>query len=161
MRTATTATATRARGAQAYWRMSPGDQCTNYAAFVESTVYHVAAPSYLLGNGGQWAYLAAAHGVLVNHTPSVGAVAEWDGGTFGMGSLGHVGVVEAVGPQDSYIVISQQHMGGLNGYNWTLIKAHQASQRMAGMAEPLHPFPDPAPGRGRLLQPAHRDLRLA
>jgi surface antigen len=114
-----------ARGAVAYWRMSPGDQCTNYAAFVESTVYHVRTPSFLLGNGGQWAYTAAAHGVLVNHTPAVGAVAEWDGGTFGIGSMGHVGVVEAVGPGDSYIVISQQHMGGLDGYNWTLIKAHQ------------------------------------
>jgi surface antigen len=115
------------RGWRAYWRMSPGDECTNYAAYVESTVYHVATPSYLLGNGGQWAYTAAAHGVLVNHTPAVGAVAEWDGGTFGIGPMGHVGVVEAVGPHDKYIVISQQHMGGLDGYNWTLIKAHQSA----------------------------------
>ena len=39
------------RGFRSYWRMSAGDQCTNYAAFVESTVYHVPEPSYLLGNG--------------------------------------------------------------------------------------------------------------
>lgn len=115
-----------ARGWRAYWRMSPGDQCTNYAAYVESVVYHVRTPGFLLGNGGQWAYTAAAHGVLVNHRPSVGAVAEWDGGTFGIGPAGHVGVVEAVGPHDRYIVISQQHMGGRQDYNWTLIKAHRS-----------------------------------
>jgi len=112
-----------ARGGRAYWRISPGDQCTNYAAYVESVIYHVRTPGFLLGNGGQWAYTAAAHGVRVNHTPSVGAVAEWDGGTLGIGPIGHVGVVEAVGPHRSYVVISQQHMDGRDGYNWTLIKA--------------------------------------
>ena len=114
------------RGWRSYWRMSPGDQCTNYAAYVESVVYHVREPRFLLGNGGQWAATAAAHGVLVNHTPSVGAVAEWNGGTFGIGPVGHVGVVEAVGPHNSYIIVSQQHMGGMrNDYEWTLIKAHR------------------------------------
>lgn len=114
-----------ARGWQSYWRMSPGDQCTNYAAFVESTVYHVKEPGYLLGNGGQWAATAAAHGVLVNHTPSVGAVAEWNSGSFGIGGFGHVAVVEAVGPHDSYILISQQHISAeRNDYDWTKIKAH-------------------------------------
>jgi hypothetical protein len=115
------------RGYDSYGYSAHGDECTNYAAYVESTVYHVATPSYLLGNGGQWAYTAAAHGVKVNHTPTVGAVAEWDGGTFGIGPMGHVGVVEAVGPHDKYIVISQQHMGGADGYNWTLIKAHRSA----------------------------------
>jgi len=113
-----------ANASRAYWRMSPGDECTNYAAYVESTVYHVPAPSYLLGNASQWPGEAAAHGVPVNHTPSVGAVAVWDAGTFGIGAFGHVGVVEQVGPGDSYIVISQQHMGSPYDYNWTLIKAH-------------------------------------
>jgi surface antigen len=108
---------------RAYWRMTPGDECTNYAAFVESTVYHVATPSYLLGDGGNWAYAARAHGVVVNHTPSVGAVAAWDGGMFGIGAQGHVAVVEQVGPDARYIVVSQQHMGGLDDYNWTRIKA--------------------------------------
>jgi len=107
-----------------YWRMFPGDNCTNYVAYVESHVYHVATPRYLLGNGGQWAYTARAHGVLVNHTPSVGAVAEWDDGTFGMGGEGHVAVVEEVGPRDRYIVISQQHIStDRDGYDWTLIRA--------------------------------------
>lgn len=114
----------RSHESRAYWRMTPYDQCTNYAAFVEATVFHAPTPSYLLGNGGQWAASAASHGVVVNHTPSVGAVAQWDGGTLGIGPIGHVAVVEQVGPQDKYIVISQQHMGGVAGYNWTLIKAH-------------------------------------
>lgn len=107
---------------RAYWRMSAGDQCTNYAAYVEATVYHAATPAFLLGNGGQWGYTAAAHGVTVNHVPSVGAVAVWTAGAPGMGSIGHVGVVEQVGPHGKYIVISQQHMGGVADYNWTKIK---------------------------------------
>lgn len=114
-----------ARGWRSYWRMSAGDQCTNYVAFVESTVYHVKEPGYLLGNGGQWAATAAAHGVLVNHTPSVGAVAEWNSGSYGIGGFGHVAVVEAVGPHDSYILISQQHISAeRNDYDWTRIKVH-------------------------------------
>jgi surface antigen len=113
------------RGWRSYWRMTGGDECTNYVAYVEATVYHVREPRYLLGNGGQWAAVAAAHGVLVNHTPSVGAVAEWDGGAFGIGAMGHVAVVEAVGPHDRYILISQQHISAeRNDYDWTKIKAH-------------------------------------
>src|SRR5262249_2866290 len=72
------------RGYRSYWRMSAGNQCTNYVAYVESTVYHVKAPHFLLGNGGEWAAAAAGHGVRVNHIPSVGAVAQWNGGTFGI-----------------------------------------------------------------------------
>jgi surface antigen len=76
-----------ARGWRSYWRMSAGNQCTNYAAFVESTVFHASTPGYLLGNGGQWASTARAHGVTVNRIPAVGAVAEWDGGAPGIGPM--------------------------------------------------------------------------
>jgi surface antigen len=108
----------------AYWRMSPGNECTNYAAFVEATVYHAKQPSFLLGNGGQWAATAAAHGIPVNGRPAVGAVAEWDAGAPGIGGFGHVAVVEEVGPHDSYIVVSQQDMAGaLDDYNWIKISA--------------------------------------
>jgi surface antigen len=110
--------------ATSYWRMTPGNECTNYVAYVESTVYGARTPRYLLGNGGQWAAAARAHGVRVNHTPAVGAVAEWNGGAFGMGGLGHVAVVEQVGPRDRHIVISQQHMSSdTNDYDWTRINA--------------------------------------
>jgi surface antigen len=111
-----------------FWTMYPGDNCTNYVAFVESTFYQVPTPTYNLGDGGLWAAAAAQHGVLVNNTPAVGSVAVWSGGSSGMGNEGHVAVVEAVGPNDSYIVISQQHMlDDVNGYDWTVINT-DASQ---------------------------------
>jgi surface antigen len=101
--------------------MYAGNNCTNYVAYVESTVFGVRTPSYLLGNAGQWAATAAAHGVPVDQTPAVGAVAVWYGGTASMGSSGHVAIVEAVGPNNSYIIISQQHMIGADGYDWVRI----------------------------------------
>jgi surface antigen len=105
-----------------YWTMYPGDNCTNYVAFVESTVYGVATPTFDLGDGGLWAGVAAQNGVLVNHTPTVGSVAVWTGASSGIPAEGHVAVVEAVGPLNSYIVISQQHMlDEANGYDWTVI----------------------------------------
>jgi len=55
--------------------MYPGDNCTNYAAYVESEVYGVSTPDYLLGDGGQWGERAALEGVPVDGTPSAGAVA--------------------------------------------------------------------------------------
>ncbi len=123
------------------WRMFPGNNCTNYAAYVESTVFGAPAPSYLLGNAGQWAAAAAAHGVTVNGVPSVGAVAEWDGGAPGMGAAGHVAVVEQVGGDGRYIVISQQAIGSdPDGYDWTRIKLGLRGQPMAGVAGPLHPL---------------------
>ena len=117
----------RPRRGASYWRMSPGDQCTNYAAYVESTVYHVRQPSVPARQRRPvGCHRRRARRAWSTTRPSVGAVAEWNGGTFGIGPVGHVGVVEAVGPHDSYIVISQQHMGGVrNDYDWTLIKAHR------------------------------------
>jgi surface antigen len=107
-----------------YWTMDPGDNCTNYVAYVESTVYGVATPAYNLGDGYLWASAAARNGVLVNHTPTVGSVAFWSGGSSGIPDGGHVAVVEAVGPNDSYVIISQQHMlDAADGYDWTTIYA--------------------------------------
>jgi len=103
-----------------YWGMEAGDECTNYAAFVESTVYGVATPGYRLGNGGEWATSAAAHGVEVNGTPTVGSVAEWNAGDYGMGEFGHVAIVEAV--DSGYIEVSQQNIvTDTNGYDWERI----------------------------------------
>lgn len=111
--------------ASSYWLMSAGDECTNYTAFVEQTVYGVKPPGYILGDGGEWATTAAGHGVTVDHTPTVGAVAEWDDGTAGIGGPGHVAVVEAVGRQGDqvrWIDISQQHIDSdADGYDWERI----------------------------------------
>src|SRR6202042_2606906 len=107
-----------------FWRMYAGSNCTNYAAYAESTAFGVAEPSYLLGNAGQWAASAAAHGVPVNDVPSAGAVAEWDGGAPGMGAAGHVAVVEQVGPGASWYDISHQDIGSdRDCYDWTRIDA--------------------------------------
>ncbi len=105
-----------------WWRMYAGDNCTNYAAYVESQVFGVSDPGYLLGNAYQWAGNAAAHGVPVDSTPSVGAVAVWGPGSTGMTGYGHVAIVEAVGPDNSYIDVSQSGMGDTaDGYNWERI----------------------------------------
>ena len=113
-----------------YWLMSAGDECTNYAAYVEQTVYGVAAPGYILGDGGSWAMTAAAHGVAVDHIPTIGAVAEWDDGTDGIGGPGHVGVVEAVGRignRITWIDVSQQHIDSdADGYDWERIYAQSS-----------------------------------
>lgn len=113
-----------AHAGASYWRMTAGNECTNYVAYVEGRIFRARRPRYLLGDAGQWAATARAHGAAVNHVPSVGAVAEWDGGAPGMGPVGHVAVVEKVGPRDRYIVISQQHIGSdPDGYDWTRINA--------------------------------------
>ncbi|SRR5579875_639793 len=109
-----------------YWRMYPGNNCTNYVAYVESTVYHVRRPRFLLGDGGSWAATASAHGVPVNHRPSVGAVAQWGYGVVGSG---HVAVVEKVGPRGSYILVSQDGMStASDGYDWVKIVRGRAGQ---------------------------------
>jgi surface antigen len=89
-----------------------GANCTNYAAYVESTVYGVPAPKPVgLGNATDWAANAQKDGFTVNHTPTVGSVAQWyaNDNSPVIGDIGHVGIVEAVGPNDSYIVISQDN----------------------------------------------------
>jgi surface antigen len=112
------------RERHSYWRMSAGDECTNYVAYVESTHFGVARPGYLLGNAYQWPRSARKHGVTVNDKPSAGSVAEWGGRAYGIGPDGHVAVVEKVGPHDSYIIISQQHLlAEADGYDWTRINA--------------------------------------
>lgn len=107
-----------------YWNMYAGDNCTNYVAYVETAVFGVATPTYHLGDAGQWPTSTALHGALVDHTPTVGAVAEWDGGSPGIPSPGHVAVVEEVGPRNSFIVISQQNVTDVNDYDWTRINSN-------------------------------------
>jgi surface antigen len=114
--------------ADSWWRMYPGDNCTNYVAFVESQVYDVPEPDFQLGDGGQWGYRAAEYGVPVNEDPTVGSVAVWDAGAPGMGGYGHVAVVEDVAPNGSYIDVSQSGMGSADdGYDWERIYASGGS----------------------------------
>jgi surface antigen len=111
-----------------WWSMYAGDNCTNYVAYVESQVYGVRTPAYLLGDAYQWSSNAAAHGVVVDSTPSVGSVADWDADTPGTGGYGHVAVVERVGPGGSYIDVSESGMGtSTDGYDWERIYPDQSS----------------------------------
>jgi surface antigen len=117
-----------ANAATSWWRMYPGVNCTNYAAYVESQVFGVSTPEYLLGDAYQWAGNAAANGVPVDDTPSVGAVAFWGADAVGMQQWGHVAIVEAVGPNGSYIDVSQSGMGSSDdGYDWQRIYAGATS----------------------------------
>lgn len=114
-----------------YWpgTGSAGIECTNYVAWVESSLYGVATPSYTLGHATNWAAAAEAHGVTVNQTPTVGSVAQWYANDHDIGSDGHVAIVEAVGPNDSYIVISQDNWSSdTNDYGWAVILANTPGQ---------------------------------
>ncbi|HEX5195528.1 MAG TPA: CHAP domain-containing protein [Solirubrobacteraceae bacterium] len=143
-----------AHAGSSYWMMSAGDECTNYAAYVEQTEYGVQPPGYVLGDGGVWAQSARAHGVAVDRTPTVGAVAEWDDGTAGIGGPGHVGVVEAVGRvgnRIAWIDVSQQHIDGdVDGYDWERIDARGSPQRWEPWPSNFIHFAG-APTRARLL----------
>jgi surface antigen len=109
---------------------SSGTECTNYAAWVESSVYGVSTPNYVLGDANNWATAAKQHGVTVNDTPTVGSVAQWYANDPDIGSDGHVAIVEEVGPNDSYIVISQDNWSsdGPDKYGWALISADAPNQ---------------------------------
>jgi surface antigen len=126
-----------------YWTMYAGNNCTNYVAYVESTTFRVPTPTYDLGNGSQWAAAASEHGVVVNNVPSVGAVAVWTGAMSGMPASGHVAVVEAVGPRDAYVVISQQHMIGADGYDWVRITRNPSGNAWQDWPTRFIHFPSP------------------
>ena len=71
-----------------------------------------------------WATGARANGFLVNRAPTVGSVAQWSANDNNgvIGADGHVAVVEAIGPNDSYIVISQDNWStDTDYYGWALI----------------------------------------
>ena len=67
-----------------YWSAytgTDGHNCTNYVAFMESTINGASAPNYLLGNGSEWDNNASAHGIPVNTSPGLGSVAQWEAST--------------------------------------------------------------------------------
>jgi surface antigen len=113
---------------RSWWSMYPGINCTNYAAYVESQVYGVPTPGILLGDADQWSARAAQAGIPVDQTPSVGSVAVWGADAPGMGGYGHVAVVESIGPDGSYIDVSQSGMGsGSDGFTWERVYRDGAS----------------------------------
>ena len=96
-----------------YWGQFSGHNCTNYAAYVMKSVYGVADHNGL-GNAGDWATNAQKQGVLVDHVPTLGSVAQWPANTGGAGKDGHVAVVEVVAK--GYIEVSEDNFGG--DFHW-------------------------------------------
>jgi len=95
--------------------MDPGHNCTNYVAWKLIT-NGVARPRTNPGNASTWALNAYADGFVVDATPTVGAVAQWDAFTGGNGVDGHIAYVEKVN-DDGTILISEDywHEGNQNG----------------------------------------------
>lgn len=139
-----------------YWRSYAGHNCTNYAAYVESTVFGVGNPPGLMGNAVDWAANAAAYGMgSVDTNPTVGSVAWWNG-TAGMGSSGHVAIVEAVG--SGSVTVSEDNWGG--DFHWRTYATsgisgfiHFTGQRAAAVPSPT-PTPTPVPAPSPSPAPA-------
>ncbi|CAN5121189.1 hypothetical protein BH11ACT3_BH11ACT3_10190 [soil metagenome] len=98
--------------AHSYWYMYSGHNCTNYVAW-HLSADGVETPPILLGNAATWAERAARVGILVDHTPAVGAVAQWDAFAGGNSYAGHVAYIEAVN-DDGTITISEDYWHGGN-----------------------------------------------
>jgi surface antigen len=121
--------------------------CTNYVAFVESTVYGVPEPKLPI-NATDWATGARADGFTVNQTPTVGSVAQWyaNDNKPVIGSDGHVAVVEQVGPDDNYIVVSQDNWhSDTDYYGWAkIVNAPDAPNAEPWPDNFIHFFSGPA-----------------
>ena len=112
-----------------FWGMTTGTDCTNYVAYVESSVYGVIPPNFHLGAAKDWATNAEHNGVTVDQTPTVGSVAQWNANDPDINSDGHVAIVEQVGPNNSYIVVSQDNWSSdIDDYGWALILADTPGQ---------------------------------
>ena len=69
------------------------------------------------GNAATWALFARAAGLRVDHTPSVGAIVQWNAyASAWIGYAGHVGIVEGVN-KDGSIVISEMNNYAYGGFN--------------------------------------------
>jgi hypothetical protein len=98
-----------------YWNQYSGDNCTNYAAYVEQTVNGVAKPSWLgPGNADSWWDYATGH-VTKSSTPVVGAVAWWGDAAWN-GNSGHVAYVEEVLNGGNTVKVSWA-----NSFQWRLL----------------------------------------
>jgi surface antigen len=100
---------------------TPGANCTNYAAWKLSN-NGVARVSYL-GNANNWDDRARALGIPVNRVPAVGAIAQWNAGTYG-----HVAYVEAV--YGSTVVVSES--------NWNRTWLHRRQMTVSEVENFIH-----------------------
>lgn len=66
------------------------------------------------GNAATWAMYARAAGYRVDHTPSVGAIAQWNAYQGGAGYAGHVAIVESVNSDGSITISEMNYMYNFN-----------------------------------------------
>jgi hypothetical protein len=83
-----------------------GNNCTNYVAYRLSKNKMKAQAG--MGHAGLWAKSARDRGLTVNHTPTVGAVAQWNGP-----GAGHVAYVDWVSADGKTVYVSE---AGHQGY---------------------------------------------
>ncbi|GIG23257.1 hypothetical protein Cch01nite_39810 [Cellulomonas chitinilytica] len=109
-----------------YWGQAGGHNCTNYVAW---RLQSLGVASFLTrGNAEGWARMAAAAGITVDHSPSVGAIAQWDANAGGMTSAGHVAYVEAVSGDTVTISEDAWNGGAQTGpFRWRNITASTPS----------------------------------
>ena len=98
---------------RSYWRMYPGHNCTNYAAY--RMIRSGMADSRPWSGGGNAIYWGQHMSSITDSTPRVGAIAWWNDG-----SPGHVAYVEKV-ISSSEIIISQDSWGG--DFSWARVTA--------------------------------------
>lgn len=97
---------------RSYWRMYPGHNCVNYAAYrMIQAGMPAQRPWTGNGNAANWGHAMAS---ITDQTPAVGAVAWWDA-YHHVGSAGHVAYIEkVVSPTD--IIISEDSWSGT--FHW-------------------------------------------
>lgn len=96
-------------------------QCTYYAWWWRET-YGTPLPASLTGDAKYWAANASALGLVVNNTPSVGAVFQT-----GAGWYGHVGVVTGVNSDGSIVVREMNYSYRVNVVTESTIPANIVS----------------------------------
>lgn len=103
-----------------------GATCGNHFAYGQCT-YYVATRRCVpwFGNAREWLGRAAAMGYPTGHSPQRGAIAVWRAGQAGASYAGHVGYVEAVGPQDGVpagtFKVSEMNWGGWNHVDYRIV----------------------------------------
>lgn len=105
----------RKAGAQMWWSMLPGHNCTNYVAY-RMVKQGMSAERPWEGTGMAYNW-GRANRRVTDDTPMVGSVAWWDAGD-GVSSSGHVAYVEKV-ISNRRIVVSQDVWGG--DFSWQVL----------------------------------------
>ncbi len=101
--------------------------CGNHFAYGQCT-YYVASRRCVpwFGNAWEWWHNAAVLGYPEGHEPRVGAIAVWGRRGHGASSVGHVALVEAVGPTDGvpagHFKVSEMNHSGWNRVNYRVVE---------------------------------------